>query len=103
MKLKWNLNQTETSLLENITNMGESNNREKTSTKQSVICGEFFKKFMFCSTKKARFDKSTKKERNFFCNKQIIRIFKKILYSLEILTFKHYSNTVRNVAFVLHP
>lgn len=29
MKLKWNLNQTETSLLENITNIGESNNREK--------------------------------------------------------------------------
>lgn len=65
MKLKWNLNQTETSLLENITNMGESNNREKNSTTQSVICGGFFKKFMFCSTKKARFDKSTKKERNF--------------------------------------
>lgn len=37
MKLKWNLNQTETSLLENITNIGESNNREKNSTKQSVI------------------------------------------------------------------
>lgn len=47
MKLKWNLNQTETSLLENITNIGESNNREKNSTKQSVICGGFFKKFMF--------------------------------------------------------
>lgn len=44
MKLKWNLNQTETSLLENITNMGESNNREKNSTTQSVICGGFFKK-----------------------------------------------------------
>lgn len=77
MKLKWNLNQTETSLLENITNIGESNNREKNSTKQSVICGGFFKKFMFCSTKKARFDKSTKKERNFSENKQILRFFKR--------------------------
>lgn len=33
MKLKWNLNQTETSLLENITNIGESNNREKNQHK----------------------------------------------------------------------
>lgn len=41
MKLKWNLNQTETSLLENITNMGESNNREKTA-QNTVICGGFF-------------------------------------------------------------
>lgn len=41
MKLKWNLNQTETSLLENITNMGESNNREKTA-QNNVICGGFF-------------------------------------------------------------
>lgn len=82
MKLKWNLNQTETSLLENITNMGESNNREKNSTTQSVICGGFFKKFMFCSTKKARFDKSTKKERIFFCNKQILRFFEKKYYIL---------------------
>lgn len=83
--------------------MGESNNREKNSTTQSVICGGFFKKFMFCSTKKARFDKSTKKERNCFAINKYYDFLKKIIYSLEKLTFKHYSNTVRNVAFVLYP
>lgn len=85
MKLKWNLNQTETSLLENITNMGESNNREKKQHNTiSDLRGIFFKKFMFCSTKKARFDKSTKKERKFsainkYCDflKDII-LFRKI-------------------------
>lgn len=80
MKLKWNLNQTETSLLENITNMGESNNREKNSTKQSVICGGFFKKFIFCSTKKARFDKSTKKERNFSVINKYYDFLKDIIF-----------------------
>lgn len=54
MKLKWNLNQTETSLLENITNIGESNNREKNSTKQSVICGGFFKSL--CSVQQRKLD-----------------------------------------------
>lgn len=55
MKLKWNLNQTETSLLENITNIGESNNREKNSTKQSVICGGFFLKSL-CSVQQRKLD-----------------------------------------------
>lgn len=79
MKLKWNLNQTETSLLENITNMGESNNREKT-VQNNVICGGFFKKFMFCSTKKARFDKSTKKERNFSAINKYYDFLKDIIF-----------------------
>lgn len=67
MKLKWNLNQTETSLLENITNMGESNNGEKNQHKTISDLQRIFlkKKVMFCSTKKARFDKSTKKVRKF--------------------------------------
>lgn len=41
MKLKWNLNQTETSLLENITNMGESNNREKPAQNNQWFAEDF--------------------------------------------------------------
>lgn len=44
MKLKWNLNQTETSLLENITNMGESNNREKNPAQNKQWFAGFFLK-----------------------------------------------------------
>lgn len=80
MKLKWNLNQTETSLLENITNIGESNNREKTAQNNQWFAGDFFKKFMFCSTKKARFDKSTKKERNFSAINKYYDFLKDIIF-----------------------
>lgn len=66
MKLKWNLNQNETSLLENITNMGESNNREKNSTTQSVICGGFVLKSL-CSVQQRKLDliKVLRKKENF--------------------------------------
>lgn len=54
MKLKWNLNQTETSLLENITNMGESNNREKPAQNKQWFAG-FFKKSL-CSVQQRKLD-----------------------------------------------
>lgn len=40
MKLKWNLNQTETSLLENITNIGESIEK-KTAQNNQWFAEEF--------------------------------------------------------------
>lgn len=54
MKLKWNLNQTETSLLENITNMGESNNREKTAQNNQWFAEDFLKSL--CTVQQRKLD-----------------------------------------------
>lgn len=55
MKLKWNLNQTETSLLENITNMGESNNIEKKTAQHNRWFAEDFLKSL-CSVQHRKLD-----------------------------------------------
>lgn len=55
MKLKWNLNQTETSLLENITNIGESNNREKKTAQNNQWFAEDFLKSL-CSVQQRKLD-----------------------------------------------
>lgn len=65
MKLKWNLNQTESSLLENITNIGESNNREKTAQNNQWFAEDFLKSL--CSVQQRKLDliKVLRKKENF--------------------------------------
>lgn len=49
-----------------------------------MICGGFLKKFMFCLIKKVRFDKSIKKERNFFVINKYYDFLKDIIFFRKI-------------------
>lgn len=49
-----------------------------------MICGGFFKKFMFCLIKKVRFDKSIKKVRKFFVINKYYDFLKDIIFFRKI-------------------